>query len=119
MTTKFKILLRTGKLHQLEAAKSALTEAGLPYKVEEERVTGLRIAMTIEAFPALRTWWAILVPDEHLDKAKETISQLPFQYTTKPDVWDCSPSPRGKKILVIGIWLYITFLAAMFLSNLM
>ncbi len=119
MRTEFRVLLRTGKLHQLEAAELALKQAALPHNLQEESVSGMVTAMPIDPSPAPGTWWTILVPTEYFDKAGEVIAQLPFSYTTEPDVWDCAPSPRGKRLISIAIWVAIMAIVATAIAVLM
>jgi len=118
MRTEFRTLIRTGKLHQLEAADLALVEAGIPHNLQEECVSGMRTAMPIDPSPAPGTWWTILVPSEHIIDAQGVIGQLPFDFTTNPDVWDCAPSPRNKKILSVGIWLAIATILLLIIAAL-
>jgi hypothetical protein len=118
MNTEFRVLLRTGKLYQLDAADLALKDAGLPHNLQEESVSGLRAAMPIDPSPAPGTWWTILVPADRFDEASEVISSLPYKFTTEPDVWDCSPSPRGKKILTIVAWAAIISIVVAIISAL-
>lgn len=113
MTTKFETLIRTGRLHQLESADSALDEAGIPHYLQEECVSGLITAMPVDPSPAPGTWWSILVPSDHLNTAKEVVRMLPFDFTTEPEIWDCSPSPRGRLVVSLGIWIVIAGMVAM------
>lgn len=99
-----------GKLYQLEAAELALKDAGLAHYLQEESVSGMRTAMPIDPSPWPGTWWTILVPAERFDDASEVISGLPYTFTTKPDVWDCSPSPRGRKKITVAIWISLFFI---------
>lgn len=121
MRPQFETLLRSGKLHQFQMAELALTRAGIPHNLQEESVSGFVAAMPIDPSPEPGTWWAILVPTDPLEAAQEVIAELPFEFTTTPSVWDCSPSPRGRKILPIMIWLHIAFFIVMciaiFLKN--
>ena len=107
MRTEFQTLIRTGKVQQLLAADIALTEAGIPHNLQEECVSGVRTAMPVDPSPAPGTWWAILVPVEFVEDAQGVLRQLPFVFTTNPDVWDCEPSPRGKMIITVAIWAAI------------
>lgn len=118
MSTEFRVLLRTGKLYQLDAADLALKDAGLPHNLQEESVSGIRTAMPIDPSPAPGTWWTILVPADRFDEASEVISGLPYNFTTNPDVWDCSPSPRGKKIITIAAWAALFLIVVAIVSAL-
>lgn len=117
MKTQFEILLRSGKLHAFETADLALTEAGIPHNLQEETASGMRTAMPIDPSPGPGVWWVILVPDNCLSDAQDVIAKLPFDYTTNPDVWDCEPSPRGKKIIQIGAWISIGAIVLIFIVN--
>lgn len=116
MRTEFQTLIRTGKLHQLQAADLALTDAGIPHNLQEESVTGMCTAMPVDPSPFPGTWWAIRVPVNCVNDAQDVIAHLPFNFTTAPDVWDCNPSPRGKRIVSIFIWLAIAAIAIMFVA---
>lgn len=118
MRTEFQTLIRTGKLYQLETADLVLTEARIPHDLQEESVSGLITAMPVDPSPGPGTWWTIRVPIEHLSAAEEAIQKLPFQLTTNPGVWDCSPSARGKLIISIGIWVVIAITVVVFILTL-
>jgi len=110
MSTEFRPLLRTGKLYQLDAADLALRDAGLPHYLQEESVSGMRTAMPVDPSPAPGTWWTILIPADRFDEASRVISDLPFSFTTEPDVWDCSPSPCGRRIITIAAWVALALI---------
>ena len=118
MRTEFRVLLRTGKLYQLGAADLALRNAGLPYNLQEESVSGIRTAMPVDPSPAPGTWWTIIVPSDRFEEASEVISGLPYDFTTAPDVWDCSHSPRAKKIITIAAWASLILIAVAVISAL-
>lgn len=101
----FRILIRTGQLHQLEMAQLALRESGIPHYLQEEDISGMIVAMPIDPSPAPGVWWSILVPEDKLPFAEEIIESLPFTFTKEPDFWDCNPTSRVKRYLVIGAWV--------------
>lgn len=74
--------------------------------------------MPVDPSPAPGTWWAILVPIEFVEDAQGVLRQLPFVFTTNPDVWDCEPSPRGKKIITVAIWASIAAIVFFFVTAL-
>lgn len=101
MNTAFEVILRTGKLHWHDAADLALTEAGIPHYSQQESVSGVIEAMGIDPSPAPGVWWSILVPADTAEKAKRVVQSLPYDYSLDPEIWDCSPSKRGRRLIVI------------------
>ena len=94
-------IMRTGHLYKLDMADAALKEAQVPHFTREETVTGMRVAMPAAPSMAPGVWWAILVPEECADDARKILSELPFEITTTPDVWDSQPAgPSGR----FGVW---------------
>ena len=106
--TDYVVVLRTGKLVEIDSAVNVLKEAEIPHFIREETSGGLRVAMTVTPAMGPGTWYSLLVPERSLQQAKEILSQLPFEIETKPGVWDFGPKERvkfGWKIYVVIILL--------------
>ena len=85
-------VMRTGHLYKVDMADALLKESDIPHFLREELSSGLRLAMPAAPSMEPGTWWAILVPEEHAQKARTLLSELPFEITTNPGVWDCQPA---------------------------
>ena len=91
-------VMRTGQLYKLDMADAALRDARVPHFTREETASGLRVAMPAAPSMGPGTWWAILVPEECAEDARHILSDLPFVITTTPDVWECLPEGRKRKL---------------------
>ena len=91
-------VMRTGQLYKLDMADAALREAQVPHFTREETSSGMRVAMPVAPSMGPGTWWAILVPEEHAEDARSILSELPFEITTTPEVWDCMPEKRKREL---------------------
>jgi hypothetical protein len=94
-------IMRTGQLYKLDMADAVLKEAQLPHFTREESVSGMREAMPVAPSMAPGVWWAILVPEECAEDARHILSELPFEITTNPDVWDSQPDGASGRF---GVW---------------
>jgi len=90
--------MRTGQLYKLDMAEAALKDARVPHFTREETVSGMRVAMPAAPSMGPGIWWAILVPEERAEDARNILSELPFEITTTPDVWDCLLEERKRKL---------------------
>jgi hypothetical protein len=105
-------IMRTGQLYKLDMADAALEEAQVPHFTREETTSGMRVAMPAAPSMAPGVWWAIVVPEECAEQARHILSELPFEITTRPDVWDSQPAgPSGR----FGVW-YRVFAVLMLAS---
>ena len=93
--------MRTGHLYKLDMADAALNEADIPHFLREELVSGMRVAMPVAPSMEPGTWWAILVPEERAEDARSILSELPFEHTTTPGVWDSQPKGTSGRF---GFW---------------
>ena len=91
-------IMRTGQLYKLDMADAALKDAQVPHFTREETASGMRVAMPAAPSMGPGIWWAILVPEERAEEARSILSELPFEITTAPDVWDCLPEGRNRKM---------------------
>ena len=113
-------IMRTGRLYKLDMADAALKEAQVPHFTREETVSGMRGAMPAAPSMAPGVWWAILVPEECAEHARNLLSELPFEITTTPDVWDGQPAGASGRfgvwyrvfaVLMLGYFLYSIVMA--------
>lgn len=113
-------VLRTGQLYQADMADFALQERGIPHFLRQETSSGLRLAMPICPSMVPGTWWIILVPAECAADAREVITELPFETSSYPDVWDCQPNEESRMRLSrgtrIGVVLILLLLVLSFLG---
>ena len=82
-------------------ADAAPKEAQVPYFTREETVSGMRVAMPAAPSMEPGVWWAIVVPEECVENARNILSELPFEITTIPDVWDTQPAGASGRF---GVW---------------
>jgi len=94
---KIEIILRTGKMHELQMAENALKDLDIPYFTQEETSGGLRLAMPLATAMGPGVWWSLHVPEEYSERAKKVLETLPIDVTLNPDVWDFGPTSRVKK----------------------
>ena len=94
-------VMRTGHLYKADMADALLKDARVPHYLREESVSGMRVAMPAAPSIGPGVWWAVLVPEERAEEARLVLSELPFQITTTPGVWDSQPAGAGG---TFGIW---------------
>ena len=111
-------VMRTGHLYKLDMADALLKEAEIPHFLRQELSSGLRLAMPVAPSMEPGTWWSILVPADHADEARTLLSELPFEITTNPGVWDSQPAgPNGRfgvlyRVFAVLMLAYFAFMMA-------
>ncbi len=103
-------VFRTGSLVEFDSVTCALKDAGIPYFTREETSAGLRLAMPVAPSVGPGTWWAVIVPRQAADNARDIIQEFPFGDKTDPGVWDFQPTRNvkiGWKIYIGGMLLLI------------
>jgi len=79
-TEQFVSVFRTKQLPYLDSACEVLQEADIPCEQMEETAGGTRPAMRIaESMNVPALTWAIRVPNQFEERAKQLLSSLPFQ----------------------------------------
>ena len=111
------VILKTGRLHELELASNTLKEAGITHFKQEENVTGLKTAMYAPVMGP-GTFWNLLVPESEKTAAQKILSQLPIELTTTPDVWHFNDGDKTKRNWKILIVLGLIVAGVLFLLNL-
>ncbi|MBI5687731.1 MAG: DUF2007 domain-containing protein [Verrucomicrobia bacterium] len=77
---EFAIVFRTEQLLYLDGACEALQEAGIPCEQMEETAGGTWPAMrAAESMNVPALTWAIRVPNQFEERARQLLSSLPFQ----------------------------------------
>lgn len=112
-----RVILKTGKLHELNMASTILSDRGIPFYKEEETVSGLKTAMPFQPVMGPGTWYSILVPEIAFDDARLILSELPFEITVDPDIWHFESSSKTKRRWKIISWIIIGTGIAMMLSQ--
>jgi hypothetical protein len=105
------VVFRTGQVYQIDMAVNALKEAHVPYMTEEETASGFRLAMPVGPAPGPGVCWTLRVPASEVDKAKQVLSELPFEIKTSPGAWDFNPRPGVKKVWRISIVVTLVLMA--------
>ena len=93
------VVMRTGRIWEVELVEEALTRAGIPHFQQSENVTGLVLAKELSPGMAPGEWWSFRVPRTFLARAQGILSSLPIEITVNPDVWHFSPPKEGKAFL--------------------
>lgn len=122
--TNHEIVLCTGKIHEFEMAKNILSERKIPFITQQESVSGLKRAAPVTSAPGPAQWWSILVPGQAVHEAKTTLSKLPFEVETNPDIWHFGASEKIKKgwrifawmILVLALVFFVLYLTKLFIN---
>ncbi len=106
----FSVIFRTGKQWEYDMVINKLNEKGIPNQSREESSGGITLAMPLRATPEPGIWWAVLVPERYLNEAKGSLSELPIDIKTDPDVWDFGPTKRVKRGWQIYVWIVLGLL---------
>ena len=94
-------VMRTGHLYKADMADELLKDARVPHHLREESASGMRVAMPAAPSMGPGVWWAVLVPEERAEEARLVLSELPFEITTTPGVWDSQPGGASGPF---GVW---------------
>jgi len=94
----FVIVMKTGKLYELEMAKNELENAGVPFFVQQDSSSGLTLAMPLAPTMGPGIWYSVHVPQEFTAEAERVLEALPFETKTNPDVWDFGPTDKTKRL---------------------
>lgn len=105
--TDHEVVLRTGKIHEFDMAKSILSKREIPFIAQQEGVSGLKVAAPVTSAPAPGQWWSILVPIIAVHDAKIALSELPFEIETNPDIWHIGTAEKAKKAWRIYVWIVL------------
>ena len=102
-----RVIFKTGKLHELDMASNILADRGIPFYRQEESVSGLKTAMPFQPSIGPGTWFSILVPEIAFDDAKRFLSELPFEISTDPEIWNFDNSVKTKRRWKMISWILI------------
>jgi hypothetical protein len=106
---EFAVVLRTGRIWEVEMVANAFDKAKIPYYQQFETITGLRLAKEIPQAMGPGDWWAFYVPKRFLERAGEVLSELPIEVTINPDIWHFTPTEEGKRFFkTYAIYVLIT-----------
>jgi hypothetical protein len=112
---EFVVVLRTGRIWEVEMVADAFETAKIPCYRQFETVTGLRLAKEIPQAMGPGDWWAFYVPRRFQKRAEEVLAELPIEITINPDIWHFSPPEEGKKFfktyaiyVLIGLGIPLT-----------
>jgi Putative prokaryotic signal transducing protein len=91
----FVTVFKTGRVYEWDAAKAHLEESGIPCFGQARSATGL-----VEAFqhpaPGPYVSFALLVPPDRVDRARELLRELGLAPDAEPDAWHFDSSPRAR-----------------------
>ena len=90
------VILKTGRLHELELASNTLKEAGIPHYKQEEQITGIKTGMYTPVMGP-GTYWNLLVPISEKSSAEKILAQLPIDHSNNPDLWHFSDNKKIKR----------------------
>lgn len=93
---EFVVVMRTGRIWEVEMVENAFTEANLPHYQQSESSSGLVLAKQLAPAMGPGEWWSFWVPKSFLAEAQEILAALPIDVTTTPDVWHFNPPEEGK-----------------------
>jgi hypothetical protein len=93
---QFVLVLRTGRLWEVEMVANAFEEARIPCYQRSETSGGLELAKQLAPSMGPGEWWAFYVPKSCKQKAEKVLAGLPIEVTTNPGMWHFNPSKEGK-----------------------
>ena len=114
--SNFRVILKTGKLHEIDMAANALEEEGIPFMRRQASSGGMVVAMPIAPTPGPGVWWDLLVPEVACEDAKAVLSQLPMEMQTDPDIWDFAPTDSQRKGWKVYAFIVVAIIAAGLIS---
>jgi len=95
----------TGKLWEIDMARDALKQAGIPHFVREENLSGLRTAFPAAPAPGVGVTWCLMVPESIVEDAMQILNELSIDINKQPGFWDFTSDPRSIKGFKIFIWI--------------
>ncbi|KPK95192.1 hypothetical protein AMJ80_05195 [bacterium SM23_31] len=112
-TTEPVVIFKTGKIFELDMVTNVLQEKGIPFYTQEESLSGIKLAMSLQPTMGPGIWYSVLVPEKAAKDAKFIISELPIDIGTNPDIWDFGPSKVTKRSWKIFAWSVLLIFALM------
>jgi hypothetical protein len=106
--TEFIVAFRTGQLYEIDMVADALKQQGIPFYMQQETASGLKLAMPAAPASGPGIWWSLLVPRPCADDVHDVLKTLPINLSKEPDVWGFEPSPKvklGWKVFVASIFV--------------
>lgn len=94
---EFVVVMRTGRIWEVEMVANAFKEAKIPCYQQLETSTGLRVAKEIPQTMGPGDWWAFYVPNRFQKRAETVLAELPIEVTINPDIWHFSTSEESKR----------------------
>jgi hypothetical protein len=105
----FVVIFRTGKPYEFEMAKNALEQNNIPYNTQYNSISGIRLATPLVRTPGPGTFWAVLVPNNRIEDAREILSELPFELEISSDPWHFEPTKIVKRRWTIYLLIVLLF----------
>jgi len=95
---EFVVVLRTGRIWEVEMVANVFKEADIPCYQQLETLGGLIVAKEIPMSMGPGEWWAFYVRKDLKERAEEILAELPIEVTVNPGVWHFGPTEEGKRI---------------------
>lgn len=114
----YELILSTGRIIDFEMACDSLKEKGIPFIRQEENISGLKEAY-VQPVMGPGNFFNLLVPNAVKEDAINTISELPIDVTTEPDLWHFNENEKSKRNWKIYIWFVLAVSAVMLVVNLL
>lgn len=111
------VILKTGRLHELELASNTLKEAGILHYKQEENITGLKTAMFAPVMGP-GNFWNLLVPKSEKSSAEKILAQLPIDKTANPNIGHFSDNIKIKRSWKILCFIILFISGIVLLLNL-
>ncbi len=116
--TQYKIILKTGKMYELDMATNLLKENKIPHFKRQETSAGVQFAMPFQPTQGPGIWYAIYVPEKIGERANKVLSELPIDITTNPGIWHFSPTPNVKTGFKTYAYIALVFIIIWFINML-
>lgn len=122
---EYEVVMRTGRIWEVELVEDALTSAEIPHFQQSENVSGLVLAKQLAPSMGPGAWWSFYVPRPFSARAKIVLSSLPLEVTTNPDIWHFNPPKEGKAFfkkfytfqMLVFVFVLLVYLIITIASN--
>jgi hypothetical protein len=112
----YEVILKTGRIYDLEMACHALEISGVPFVKQEESYSCIKTGY-VQPVMGPGTFFNLLVPTSQKENATEIISQLPIELNTEADFYHFGNNEKTKRVWRIVALVILGVSTVLLLAN--
>ena len=112
--TEYLEVFRTGKLWEFDRGRDALKEHNVPFFAQTQTLSGVQTALDAAPTMGPGVAWALLVPSEAAQQARQILQECHLDVGKQPEAWDFGPQRRVQRYWKMYIWGALILIALLF-----